>query len=102
MDLTPSLDLLRATDLLNNPGNNVLQTERWIERNVCDVGSQDIRDLPSEIGESRENNGREPAEAAGHHRPDVQRVPEHKDSGRAARRYRRADRRRSQSVPLPN
>jgi len=64
--------------------------------------SQDIRNLPSEIGEGRENNRREPAEAARHHRPDVQRVPEHKDTGRTARRDRRADRRRSQSVSLSN
>lgn len=64
--------------------------------------SQDIRDLPGEIGEGRENNGCEPAEAAWHHRPDVQRVPEHKDTGRTARRDRRTNRRRSQSVSLPN
>lgn len=72
-----------------------------MERSVI-LYSQNIRDLPSEIGEGRENNGRESAEAAWHHRPDVQRVPEHKDTGRAARRDRRADRRRSQSVPLSN
>lgn len=64
--------------------------------------SQDIRDLPSEVGEGRENNGRESAEASRHHRPDVQRVPEHKDTGRAARRHRRPDRRRSQGVSLPD
>jgi len=55
--------------------------------------SQDIRDLPSKIGEGRENNGREFTEAARHHRPDVQRVPEHKNTGRTARRDCRADRR---------
>jgi len=64
--------------------------------------SQNIGDLPSEIGEGRENNGREPAKAARHHRPDVQRIPEHKDTGRTARRDRRADRWRSQSISLSN
>lgn len=72
-----------------------------MERSVT-LYSQDIRDLPSEIGEGRENNGRESAEAAWHHRPDVQRVPEHKDTGCTARRNCCTDRRRSQSVPLSN
>ena len=63
---------------------------------------QNIRDLPSEIGKGRKNNRREPAETARYHRPDVQRVPKHKDIGRTARRDRRTNCRRSQSVSLPN
>lgn len=43
---------------------------------------QHIGDIQGEIGQGGENNRWQPTEAAGRHRDDIQRVPEHPHPGR--------------------
>ena len=63
---------------------------------------QNIGDIPGEIGESGEDNGRKSAETAGHHRHDIQRVPEHSYAGCTACGYSGTNGGRPEGLSLPD